>query len=723
MLLSKKARLKRAAMAAKPEQGESKQDFLKRCMGGDTDQLPACAAAWNKATLSAIADKDTVTLLSEPGSVEAGNENGEFAILAYTGKVIDWWWMDPFVIDLSGMALAKNKVPALLEHVREWRVGGIDSGTASDSGFLVTGNFLSNDIAQGVRRDAADGYPWQASIGVQALRVEVLKEGESAEVNGTTVDGPIDIWRKASVFETSFCSFGADDDTAAVAMSATAINQQEESMDERLRMFLERRGLKQDATEQEAWAFLAKLDVEDEELNEAGLKTEDLRKPEKGPAPEKTTDPEPAPATKVKMTVDQALNLTSFGGTLGLTTDEITAALKDQTSEEKAKLRLYEVAAEKNPAFGVGRLQSGVDEADKFRMAAVDGVLFRMGQREEKPAPGFEEFRGLSVSDLARMCLERSGVNTRGLVKKQLAAQVLTLSGSTSSSDFGAIFMDVANKRMLKAYNAAPETWRPWVNIVTATDFKDMYGMALSDAPELLLVGENGEYKTGEFKDSQESFRVKTYGRIVHLTRTMIINDDLRAFSKIPRAFGAAAKRKSADIVYGLITSNPKMADGEALFSAAHRNLMSTDKGVVSSDTLSAARTKFKAQKDVNGQRLDMVPAFLLIPNEQETSSEVLLRSMALPTENMSSGVHNPWNGKLTPIAEGRLSDHSVTAWYLVGDPSQVDTIDVAYLDGDEQPYIEEHVEFERDALGIKCRFDFGAGVMDTKGFLKNPGV
>ena len=722
MLLSKKARLKRAAMAAKPEQGESKQDFLKRCMGGDTDQLPACAAAWNKATLSAIADKDTVTLLSEPGSVEAGNENGEFAILAYTGKVIDWWWMDPFVIDLSGMALAKNKVPALLEHVREWRVGGIDSGTASDSGFLVTGNFLSNDIAQGVRRDAADGYPWQASIGVQALRVEVLKEGESAEVNGTTVDGPIDIWRKASVFETSFCSFGADDDTAAVAMSATAINQQEESMDKRLRMFLERRGLKQDATEQEAWAFLAKLDVEDEELNEAGLKTEDLRKPEKGPAPEKKTDPAPVPAPKAEMTADQVITLTTLGGTMGLAMDEITAALKDQTSEEKAKLRLYEAAAEKNPAFGVGRLQSGVDEADKFRMAATDGVALRMGLKVDKPAPGADEFKVLSLHELARMCLDREGVATKTLSRYQLAKQIVRLSaGGVSTSDFASIFMDAANRILQRAYTEAPETWRPLVNVVPASDFKTIYGISLSEAPDLELIGENGEYKTGELKDNQESYRVGKYGKILSLTLEMIVNDDLRAFSRIPQLLGAAAKRKVADVVYGLITGNPVMNDGKTVFHTAHNNLAAAG-APVSADTLSAARAAMRKQKGMNGATMDVTPAILLHPVALETSVEILLRSTALPSAEMSSGVHNPWAGKLQPVSDPRLDAVSEAAWYLFGSPSQVDTVELAFLDGNEQPYLEENDEFVRDAVSYKCRHIFGGGWQDSLGVYKNPG-
>ena len=78
---------------------------------------------------------------------------------------------------------------------------------------------------------------------------------------------------------------------------------------------------------------------------------------------------------------------------------------------------------------------------------------------------------------------------------------------------------------------------------------------------------------------------------------------------------------------------------------------------------------------------------------------------------------------RLTPIAEPRLDADSETAWYLVGNPNQVDTVEVAYLEGEEQPYTDEQPLFEQDAIGFKIRHDFGCGVMDHVGFYKNAGA
>jgi phage major head subunit gpT-like protein len=200
----------------------------------------------------------------------------------------------------------------------------------------------------------------------------------------------------------------------------------------------------------------------------------------------------------------------------------------------------------------------------------------------------------------------------------------------------------------------------------------------------------------------------------------MIINDDLRAFTRIPQLFGVAAKRMESDAVYSLITANGAMSDTVALFHADHNNLGSA--AALGSDGLSAGRTAMRTQKGLNGERIDATPAFLLAPVALETTADILLRSAALPTAEMSSGVVNPWAGKLTPVADPHLDDASETAWYLLAHPNQVPTIEVAYLEGEEQPYVEEMLDFNSDNLIVKVRHDFGAGVVDHVGAYKNPG-
>lgn len=763
-------------MPIKKKKGESKQSYLRRCVAAqraagasDVKAMSTCAGNW-KAEM-ADADNDATRLTGGPITVQlaegdAGTDAAaRFAILAYTGKIVDWgWWR--FIIDLKGIE-AKPAFPALREHARDRVVGTCTEWKVDANGMHVLGDFsrATPDAAE-VLALCQEGFPMQASVGIRGLAIDYVEKGQTRKVNGITVDGPCEIWTKSVVQEVSFVSLGADDDTAAIVMHGEADNHLTEDkmdkMDKLLREKLERMGLEQDASEEVALAFLHGVlfgetienpngdltgagglpkiringDVRDEAEMSAlaakidsivGKRNNTVTLGAPGQSSQKDSPADVTAAVQAALAADRkrTADISNMCARLGLPTSLAQELANSGASIEAARARALDELAKANPA--AGSFNMGADESDKFRSLAAEGISMRSGQRVEKPQDGSREFRGMSLTDFSRLCLERGGFSTRGLSASQVADKILSrgdVALSASVSDFKSIFMDVANRRMLDGYTETPQTWRPLVSVVTASDFKDVYGIALSEAPDFQLVGEHGEYKTGELKDKQESYRIAKYGRILTLTREMIVNDDLRAFARIPQMLGVAAARKASDIVWGLLLANPVMKDGKTLFHAARGNIEATVavKTPVSGDALSSARKAMRKFKGLNGARIDVQPTFLVIPVEQETQAEVLLRSIALPTANMSAGVHNPWAGKLTPIAEPRLDDVSTKAWYLFASPSQVDTIEVAYLDGNEAPTITEHEEFRTDALAYKARLEMGAGVMDSVGVFRNPG-
>ena len=498
-------------------------------------------------------------------------------------------------------------------------------------------------------------------------------------------------------------------------------------MNEKLKSLLVRFGLKSDATDEQANAFLADLDITKIETpEEKAMVTKALDAMTGGKA---YTQEDIDAAARVAVAKEQArqadireaVKLTSLPETFA------EDLIKRNLSADAARKEIFAKMREVNPPIGAGGIVAGADEKDKFRKAVVDGIGQRCGLRPDKPAPGSENFRAATIEHIARLCLERAGVDTRSMASRNQVANAImrqAAAGNFTTDDFTSIFMDVANKTLQRAYTESPATWRPWVNVVSASDFKTIYGVSLSEAPDLQMVSESGEYKSGEMTDNRESYRIYTFGKIIYLTRTMIVNDDLRAFTRLPALMGAAARRNESDLVYGLLLSNPAMNDGNDLFSAAHANIEATAAMIapVNLDNLSSGRTGMRMQTAPGGSHLDLRPRFVLIPVAQETNAEIILRSTALPDADMSSGVYNPWAGKLIPIAEPRLDDSSTTAWYLIADPSQIDTIEVAYLDGNEMPYTEEQALFERDAIGYKIRHDFGCGVMDFRGMWLNEG-
>lgn len=155
-----------------------------------------------------------------------------FEILAYTGAEVERWW-GRLAIDLDGIRAAQQ-MPIFRDHDPGKIVGYSTESRAADGGFSVRGVFSgAAEAAAEVRALAAEGFPWQASIGVQALQVLELAKGQSREVNGREIQGPAEIWLESRVSEVSFVPLGADAGTKVTVFSereeepASSINQEE----------------------------------------------------------------------------------------------------------------------------------------------------------------------------------------------------------------------------------------------------------------------------------------------------------------------------------------------------------------------------------------------------------------------------------------------------------------------------------------------------------------
>lgn len=740
----------------KKKKGESKQAFMRRCVAeernngtADSKAMSNCAGQW-KAEM-ADADNDMIRLFSAgPVSIKAAEGDAQsaddkprrFGMLAYTGKVIDlhWWRL---VIDLKGIS-CKAEFPALREHERGRIVGTCDEWKTDANGLHVMGRFskVTADAAE-VLGLADEDFPWQTSVGIWATETDFLEAGKSRKVNGITVDGPCEIWTKSDVRECSFVSLGADDDTAAIVMSDDlAGNHTEDPMNKNLRAMLVRMGMPTDATDEAAQAFLhamgergrnlaASFENEPETTpnGDGSAPGAQLSAPGGGPAPAPAPAAPAAPATlgqpaQVDLAADRQRTTDIHHLCLKLGLPSTLADQHVQAGTSIAAFRelaLNQVVAA-NPR--VGGFESGTDESDKFRNLAAEGMLLRAGGKVEKHQDGSREFRNMRIIDLATKCLTRAGVSVQGLSATQIGDLILkpSLRMSASVSDFPAIFMDVANKRLMSAYEEEGSTWDQFCSVVDAKDFKDINGVALSEAPDLELVGEHGEYKTGALKDKQERYAVRKFGKILGLTLEMIVNDDLRAFSNMPMLFGAAAARKQADVIYAILTSNPNMADGVALFHSSRSNIEATPANKVAPNvaSLSAARQALRLRKGLNGSRLNIRGKFVLVPVALSTSTEILLASATLTISGVSDQAKNPV-ADLIPISDPRLDDVSAKAWYMLPSPSQVANIEVAFMDGERTPVVTEHEEFKTDAVLFKARCIFGAGAMDDKMY-KNPG-
>ena len=364
------------------------------------------------------------------------------------------------------------------------------------------------------------------------------------------------------------------------------------------------------------------------------------------------------------------------------------------------------------------------DEMDTTRGFVENALLHRHKPSEVKLEDGAREFRGMSLLEIGRDLLERRGIRTRGMARADVAGMMLGLDtrsgGLMGTTDFPYILANVANKTLRDAYQAAPQTFKPFTRQTTNPDFKTIARTQLGDAPSLEMVNEGGEFKRGSTSDAREQYALATYGKVVPVSRQAIINDDLSAFTRLPEMFGRAAADLESDTVWGIITANANMGDGTALFATGHGNLAGTGTQIAI-NTLGAARLAMRQQKGINGRFINVQPKYLLVPTAQETLAQQFVQQTTIVYTKSTD--YNPFANNLQVIAEPRLDATSALSWYVAADPSQIDTIEYAYLEGNEGVYLESRVGFDVDGVELKARLDFAAKAIDWRGFYKNPGA
>ncbi|MEM7938979.1 Mu-like prophage major head subunit gpT family protein, partial [Morganella morganii] len=172
-----------------------------------------------------------------------------------------------------------------------------------------------------------------------------------------------------------------------------------------------------------------------------------------------------------------------------------------------------------------------------------------------------------------------------------------------------------------------------------------------------------------------------------------------------------AAKATIGDLVYAVLTENGKLSDGKALFSADHKNTLS---GGMDVETISKGRTLMRQQKE--GERtLNIRPAFMLVPAALETHALQVVGSGSVKGADVNANIINPIRNIAEIITEPRLDDNSEKDWYMAASQGS-DTIEVAYLNGIDTPYIDQQEGFTSDGVTTKIRIDAGVAPLDYRG-------
>jgi hypothetical protein len=420
--------------------------------------------------------------------------------------------------------------------------------------------------------------------------------------------------------------------------------------------------------------------------------------------------------------------------TLGADSEALALRLIDGgVNIDEARREVLEALSQRSNATttrGAAQVRSAGDEVMVVRNCMSDAIALRSrpglathGERTVDAA-GARAYRGMDLIDLARRSIQLAGGSADGLSRREIALAALNLdsdavrsAGMHSSSDFPNMLAVNVTRTLRQAYTYAPRTFTGWARRTTHKDFREQAIMALSELSKLQKVNEGGEYKFLTFGQTSEKYGLAKYGGIVAITWEALVNDDMGLFDRIPLMIAEEAAALESDVVYGILTANAPLADNVALFHATHKNLAGAA-GPLNITTLAAARAALRTQTGPGGRVLNLEPSFLVVGPLQEVAAFQMTSAQFVATKNVD--INPASNTMLTVVVDGRITDY---AWYLMAAPGRIDTVEYAFLEGEEGLFTERKEGFEVDGLLIKARHVFAAKAIDFRGMWKNAGT
>ena len=687
--------------------------------------------------------------MSEFTLIEASNGAKPKVVgVAYSGGKMNLpGWRHPVVVDLAGMEIPES-VPLLTNHENKTdsRIGLI-SAAVRNNVLEITGEIVSDS------KDAADiiaqgkaGADWQLSIGADVKECELVKG--SREVNGQEVEGPFYHIKKSTLREVSVVAVGADAHTnMKVNAKFNLVNQEGEAMNNKS----ETKSVSAVSTPNDAAPPEKKPEPEQKPGNPANKpgepeKKSDNAEQKSGQAAAEATLPAiQASAGDVAATAREAAQnavkaererISAIQAICDGEFPEIEReAIAGGWTPEVVTKKVLETIRAERPAANVNISVKTAPEGGELRKTIEAAMCLRVGvsaDQLEKSYGAKTVEAGMAEMDMPLKqllieCMKLDGIPySRGFDNE-------TIRAAFSSVSLPGILSNVANKKLLQSYEAQPIIAMKLCSTGDLNDFKENDRFRLTDVGDLLPIAADGEIKDGGLIEESAKNQLDTYGKKFCLTRKMIINDDLGAFMKVPTAMGNRAARLIDQLFFSRLLSNPAQADGKALFSTNHKNLLSGASSALSSDSLKKAIQLFLDQVDADGQPISVEPKYLLVPTALKHLAIELTQGATL----IMSGTDNAVRPALNVLSDENLQvisspylgnsayeGSSQTGWYLFGDPKTVDTWEIGFLKGKRTPTVERgETDFNTLGLWFRVYFDLGVREQDHRGMVKANGA
>lgn len=692
-----------------------------------------------------------------------------FTIKAFNGDKMNVGFGNPVVLDLAGMSVTAKGRPILLNHNLETPVGHSTDVKIGARSIVVKGVFsVQNERTEEMINSDANGFPWQASVGVDVEEIEFVAEGEKVKANGRTFKGPVLVATKSRLKETSFVPLGADDSTSAkisakIAASVSAGKGMENSMEEfliwlaagghdvnnlapavkaALRKTFDAQQLEAKENEKTKLEAAAKKKLEDDEKEKL--------KATGAPAAGGTEALETKLEAMGKAYADGLIRKNEIASVCAKHPEIMKLALAQNWDLPRTQdaVDLKDIRAEReNGSFNIN---TGAGAPAAVTEAVLKAAVLQTGKTKEADIIAEHGQESLEAADKAYsgniglqqlilitarangMSQHHHAINSGNLRSILEATFRPNMQAAFSTLSLPGILSNVANKSFVDNFMFQEQVWRMVSAIGSTKDFKQMTKYSLDGDMEFIKVAPGGKIEHGTTGETEYTNQADTYARMYSITRTDIINDDLGALTTVPARLG-----RGAGINFNKAFWTEFLENALPFYSSDNKNLQTGASSALGIDSLTSAVALFRTQTDPNDNLYGASPKLLLTPPALEvtgrqlnTDSKVLIDSFT-EGDDVKIPDGNPHKGLYSPITSAYLQDtnitnNSATAWFLLSDPAQSiqSVIEAIFLNGQENPTIES-ADADFNTLGIQMRgfFDWGVNKQEFREGNKSNGV
>ena len=372
------------------------------------------------------------------------------------------------------------------------------------------------------------------------------------------------------------------------------------------------------------------------------------------------------------------------------------------------------------------------EEANRDRLAA----FFDEGR-------GYVTARGMRARpDYARLLNEALDLVQRA---RRSSYGMHLFTEAMSTADFPLIMGDVLDRQLLGTYTETPATWMTYCRKGSVPDFRTVKRFAVDGAEGVLAtVGQNGQYLPQVLSETQYSYSVSKYGRILQWSWEAFINDDLDALgSSSPARLGRAARRSEDKTATALhVDSNGPHA---SLYTAGNKNIINTTNGAATTNPvlgvagLQDAFTVMGLQLDADSEPIGVDGVILEVPPSLEVTARNLLNATEIivgaDTGAQRIVTSNWMKNKVALVVNPYIpviaTTNGKTTWFVHASPTTGrPAMEFGLLRGHEAPELFQKVgnqqrlggginpmdgSFENDSIEFKVRHVFGGTRLDGK--------